>query len=132
MALNKRQTKLYVHRVSVYRASKVARNASGELLYASVTTGVPCYHFTTSNADIITGAVGRLKKENIMTLDRLHFEQSVDIRPEDYIQFTDTGNDHTNVWYVVLGDKQSRLASGVRSTNHAAVYITQSKAPVTT
>jgi len=114
--------------VSVIRVG--ARTAAGEMEYSVVATGVPCYHYTTTNIDKSL-AVGKLKEDMVFTYDYLHFEASVDIRPEDVLLFTDTGHEHTGGYYAVMGAPKVRQNTARRRPNEAMAYINQTKAPIT-
>lgn len=120
MALNRRQTLLYQHRMAVYRKT---RNGSGDYVYQIVHASLPCYFFNTTNSDQPAAGAIRVKQDNIFTYDQVHFEAGLDIKDEDVLQNITPGSLDNGTFYMIMGAPDLHEATTRRATNFAHAYL---------
>lgn len=104
------------HVADVYRFFNIDRDNNGDYKGCRlIISGMPCNRHSTDNFDD-SSPVGYYKRQGIMVSDRLTFDNTYDLRPEDYIYFSD---DET--WYRAAGDHKKRYILG-----RSKVYLTLS------
>jgi hypothetical protein len=107
------------HTMEVYRYFDSDRDANGDFKHCQqVYASVPCNRHFTNNYDNETG-VGFYKKNNIRTSDKVTFDATYDIEPEDYVYFADIES-----WYRVMGESKKRDLLG-----RAKIYLNLSPGP---
>jgi hypothetical protein len=125
MALTRRQRKLYEHTMDVYRKS---RNGPGDWVYTLHLSEVPCYFYSSSNADSPM-PVGLQKRDIAIMQDKLHFEASLDVKGQDMIKKTTAGHPDKDEWYSIQGEPMVRASTSRRSPNVAMVFINKTTKP---
>lgn len=125
MALTRRQRLLYEHRMDVWRK---ARNGSGDFVWALHLSNVPCYFYSSSNADEPT-PVGLVKKDITIMQDKLHFEAGIDVKGQDRVKKTTSGHSDAGEWYSINGEPYIRESTTRRSPNFATVFINRTTEP---
>jgi hypothetical protein len=125
MPLNRRQRLLYEHRMDVWRK---VRNGSGDWVWSLHMSNVPCFFYSTSNADEPT-PVGLAKKDIAIMQDKLHFEAGLDIKGQDRVKKTTSGHADAGEWYSLQGEPYVRETTSRRSPNFAMAFINKTTEP---
>ena len=117
MALNARQKLLYRYTVEIWRQSAPVSNsgvASDFGHYQLVSSAVPCLYESLPEVDGPT-AIGRSKEVVIFTLDKFHFDPSVDVKDADYLKLTAAPGSNPLVgrWWAVQGNVRTHTSLGM-------------------
>lgn len=130
MALTTRQNRFYRYTATFYRQKRDV--TTGDEAWVSNLTGIQVGLFSTDNLDQTT-VIGKMKMDNLFTLDLLKTEVGLDIRGGDMMKVTanrdSTGTDVVGDWYKIMGDSRGRESHGIRRGNFANYYINLSTDP---
>lgn len=127
MALNARQIKLYVDRVSIWKPDNVTTSGANkkalDTAYPATATytNVACYHFSKTEVAQPTFP-GRSNQDMIFTLDEFHFDAAQDVDDQYVLKLTTSGHPELGAYYIVMGGPKSRPARTRRNVNYRIVY----------
>ena len=132
MALTVRQNAAYRYYVNVYRKKRDV--ATGDMTYAAVLTSQRVGLFSTMNFDTpAAGGIGRIKQDNMLTLDYMHTEAGLNVRGEDFVKIVsavdNTASPMIGEWFKVMGDGKEREIAGRRRGNYQRFMINFSNDP---
>lgn len=126
--LTTRQAAFYTDTVDVYkRPDPTARSTATPWLTdltmsATATyTSVPCLWLSQPENNM-PGAFGRSEQDNLLTLDRFHFEVGTDLEDGDYLKLTTSGHPAQNSFFQVQGTGRERITRGKRKGNYMRIY----------
>lgn len=108
MALNSRQKLLYRYTVDIWRRTPPIVSsgvASDFARYGLLTASVPCLFESLREVGGPT-AVGRSKEVVVFTLDKFHFDPSIDVKDTDYVRLATApgANPLVGRWWAVQGN----------------------------
>lgn len=124
MALTARQTALYTDTVDVYKRPEIETSGWLSDLDVSPTasyTAVPCLWLSQPENNQF-GVIGRSEQDNLLTLDRFHFEVGTDLEDGDFLKLTTSGHPAANAIFQVQGTGRERISRGLRQGNYMRVY----------
>jgi hypothetical protein len=132
MALTTRQTRLYNDVVDVYRRTALAVTGLMEvedLEYddTPILTDVQCLWASAPEDNRPESPLGRSEADLMDTLDRFHFEASVDLQDTDILEVKTTGHPEIGARFQIRGFGRRRITRGLRSGNYLAVFAKRIK-----
>lgn len=140
MALTRRQTIAYRHKCDLWQPTRTINASTGAVAaetYTLAYSGVSClYDYTDNYSDVSPGA-GRVKRPNLMTTDKIHFDSNQTLS-DGWIVVNRTllpdGSRSTlyNAASRVLGSPNVAESSGNRRAQKQLVYATTLEKPPAT
>lgn len=103
-----RKSRLYYATITVWRKPKTKKGPQGQVpdeKWVQTITGVRAYRETNPNNNNPL-IIGQSDIDNVFTLDICHVEQTVDIHPDDFLQFHAAGHHDDGQWFAVHGQTQ--------------------------
>lgn len=135
MALTARQTALYTDTVDVFkRPTPTPRGTANPwatdfaMSTAATYTSVPCLWLSQPESNTYSSPVGRSEQDNLLTLDRFHFEVGTDLEDGDFLKLTTSGHPAANSFFQVQGTGRERVSRGAREGNYMRVYAKRTTA----
>ena len=123
MALSRRQGRLYEDTVDIYVAPAPTVNVDKtvqDVAYPSQPTypGVTCHFDSTPEVDV-AAIQGLTKEVNIFTLDKFHFDASVDIQDTYCIHLKTPGHPQSGKYWIVQGNALVKVLHANKQTVYA-------------
>lgn len=138
MALNRRQQKLYLDRITVWPPMPITVGADKRPTGTSVGSvnptptyeDIPAKYFPSSEYNANSWPLGRTLQDNMLTLDVIHTEASVNIDDSAVILLTTPGIPDSGTYYRVQGNQETWAKAGIRDANLARVFMKRIPRPV--
>jgi hypothetical protein len=131
MALNRRQSRVMVHRCNIYRATRSKSATTGEVTetgWRLVAEDVPCRYVYTQNDDD-PQRIGRLKRRTALTEDQLHVPLGTDLRSQDYVRDVTSGSENEGTVHRVMGAPRKLTGFERRTVNKAVAMLFEEEKP---
>jgi hypothetical protein len=133
MALNRRQLRIYQHRVNLYRPQELSYDEfnsqeSVQFFTDPAYSNIPCGYFESDELDTIS-VVGRLNHDIMLTIDKFHFETGQEIEDGWLIELMTPGNPDANKFWITQGNAKDRQTIGKRRANYRRVYAKRTAPP---